>query len=386
MDIPAILVIGAGIAAFIGIRVGYGLSRDLRSERQQSAKAREEAEDAEIRRGEMEVAYSRLQKILIEKSSAMPWLAQMIADANWLNDNKDITYLRTKKRPAVAASAIVKQHAQEKKELRIAKRLTEYKLAFYESLFPWLEDIAYADAEEIAEAARRDSNQENENDPAAAWLSHDEWEALPPADRYQRALDRYRKRKKSNWQIGREFERYVGFHWERQGYDVVYHGAIKGFEDFGRDLIVTGKTGKIALIQCKYWSSHKTIPEAAVFQLLGSTVSFFIEKTGRAPDSLVNLMQSIQPYLYTSATLDPKIKDIAAAMGIKVKDQMPMQDWPMVKCNVAADGELIYHLPMDQMYDRVKICKANECYVWTVAEAEKLGFRRAKRWFGDGTE
>jgi len=55
-------------------------------------------------------------------------------------------------------------------------------------------------------------------------------------------------------------------------------------------------------------------------------------------------------------------------------------DYPMIKCNVNGNDK-IYHLPFDQQYDRVRIGSVpGECYVKTAAEAEKLGFRRAKRW------
>jgi hypothetical protein len=161
---------------------------------------------------------------------------------------------------------------------------------------------------------------------------------------------------------------------------VTYHGAIKGFDDFGRDLTIIGRTGKIALIQCKYWSKHKTIPEAAVFQILGSTVNYYIEQTGHPPPKLASLYQCIQPYLYSTASLASRIRAIALAMKIKVKDDLVMGDWPMVKCNIAAGGGRIYHLPMDQQHDRVKLVRPGECYAWMVAEAEKRGFRRAKRW------
>lgn len=51
--------------------------------------------------------------------------------------------------------------------------------------------------------------------------------------------------------------------------------------------------------------------------------------------------------------------------------------------NKKRTGEKIYHLPMDQQYDRTIIEKdRNEHYVKTVAEAEKAGFRRAWRWRG----
>lgn len=53
----------------------------------------------------------------------------------------------------------------------------------------------------------------------------------------------------------------------------------------------------------------------------------------------------------------------------------------MVKCNVSKNGEKIYHLPFDQQYDKINIQKGKHCqYVWTVAEAEQLGFRRAYAW------
>ncbi|HET6202929.1 MAG TPA: hypothetical protein VFI25_09025 [Planctomycetota bacterium] len=57
---------------------------------------------------------------------------------------------------------------------------------------------------------------------------------------------------------------------------------------------------------------------------------------------------------------------------------------PMVKCNVnGSTKERIYHLPFDQQYDRTAIGTIpGECYVATVREAERLGFRRAWRFRG----
>jgi hypothetical protein len=37
------------------------------------------------------------------------------------------------------------------------------------------------------------------------------------------------------WQIGRDFERYVGYRYESLGYDVEYMGIVKGLEDLGRE-------------------------------------------------------------------------------------------------------------------------------------------------------
>ena len=71
----------------------------------------------------------------------------------------------------------------------------------------------------------------------------------------------------------------------------------------------------------------------------------------------------------------------------QVRENFPFQQYPSIKCNVSRrNGEKIYHLPMDQQYDRTIIeQERNECYVETVAEAENLGFRRAWRWRGNKT-
>ena len=49
-----------------------------------------------------------------------------------------------------------------------------------------------------------------------------------------------------------------------------------------------------------------------------------------------------------------------------------IQPYPMIKCNIAPrDAEKIYHLPMDQQYDKVVIGdNPGECYAHTVKEAE----------------
>lgn len=360
MEIPGILAIG-GAAGLL-----YSIARAYRSA-------------ARVRR--LTARNKELGRLLEEKSKSMPWIAKMTADLYWAQDERESQHLETKRHPAHRAAEVVRRHAREKKDLRLEKRLVDYRIALMESLFPWLKEIGFEDAEHLAEAKVREAA--DDDDPAANWLSEDEWSRLSILERYQRALDRYKQRKKSDWEIGREYERFVGYHWESQGYDVIYYGAIKGFDDFGRDLIVTGKTGKIALIQCKYWSKHKKIPEAAIFQLLGSTVGYYIEKTGYPPNNLQTLFQCVQPYLYSSTKVDSRIRNIALDMGIKLKDDVAMKDWPMVKCNISVGGEKIFHLPMDQQYDRVKISKRGEYYVDTVAEAIDKGFRRAKRWVAD---
>ena len=86
----------------------------------------------------------------------------------------------------------------------------------------------------------------------------------------------------------------------------------------------------------------------------------------------------------TSTSLSQRAYQFAKELKIKTIENYPLKDYPCIKCNVSRrDGTKIYHLPMDQQYDKTLIEEErNECYVETVADAEALGFRRAYRWRG----
>lgn len=325
-----------------------------------------------------------LQRLLKEKSAAMPWVGLMAADILWAFENSEAKYLRNKQHPARKAAEAVQAHAQEKKTLRISNRILEYRISLMTHYVPWLSDLDFEDAERLVEAQQ--ISQQDLNDPASRYLTKYEWERLTDTERYQRALDRYKSSRKSDWEVGRDFERYVGYLFEKDRFDVLYHGAIEGFDDLGRDVIVKRPMEPTRLIQCKRWSPHKTIPEAAVFQLYGTTISYFIEENGRAPKDTAELLRFVRPCFYSTARISGRVRDIALLMGVEIKDDMVLSDWPMIKCNISSSGDRIYHLPMDQQYDRVKLVRQDEKYVHSVIEAERLGFRRAKRWGGNKPE
>ena len=87
----------------------------------------------------------------------------------------------------------------------------------------------------------------------------------------------------------------------------------------------------------------------------------------------------------TSTNLSDTARKFADALDIVVLEDFTLQKYPSIKCNVSRkNGEKIYHLPFDQQYDRTLVEEErNECYIETVQEAEKLGFRRAWRWHGE---
>lgn len=56
--------------------------------------------------------------------------------------------------------------------------------------------------------------------------------------RAQRQLNQYLKQNFSGVDLGKLYERYIGYLYEKDGCDVIYNGAINGLTDMGRDLIV----------------------------------------------------------------------------------------------------------------------------------------------------
>ena len=210
-------------------------------------------------------------------------------------------------------------------------------------------------------------------DPAQRWLSKEEYAALSPTERNQRALDRYLRSRKSPWQLGRDYERYIGYLREQAGWKVTYQGIFAVLEDLGRDLIGE-RDGHIEVVQCKRWARRKTIHEKHVFQLFGTVVACRIEN----PDKRVT------GTFTTTTTLSERAHQFADQLDITVEEGVPLNDYPRVKCNVARrDGERIYHLPFDQRYDATVIePERGELWAATCAEAEERGFRRAWRWRG----
>lgn len=326
-----------------------------------------------------------LTKILEQRKSQFPWLASAFADLGLLVAEQDAKRLETKKHPAKRAADEIREYALKRRDAEKSFRILRYRVEYYEKLFPWIADYV---GDDVPDDAVDLSGSENDasDDPASKWLSKAEYEKLSAAEKYQKALDNWAKRKKSNWEIGRDYERYVGYLYETMGYEVEFTGAIEGFEDMGRDVIAR-RGSDLAVIQCKYWSSEKTIREKHVFQLFGSTLeyAFRLGKLGaNAQSSLfdnVSKIPGIKPIIYTSTTLSDVAKDVARKLGVEFNELAKISDYPLIKCNVSMrDGEKIYHLPFDQQYDRVKILRSPEKYAYTVVEAEQAGFRRAWRW------
>ena len=316
-----------------------------------------------------------LKKVLEGHKTAFPYLASVMADyltydikvlgeqLNWGRDTR-----RAKK---VASINKIRESAN--------ARITEAKIATYQlnyllSLYPALEDVL--DTEEYNELDYSDNGYLQDIDPARRYLSKEEWQNLSENERNQRALDNYvRSHSKSKWQIGRDYELYVGYMYEKKGYNVTYFGETQGLEDLGRDLICK-KNWETVIVQCKYWSKDKRIHEKHIFQLFATTVSYCIDNHLRTND--------VSPVFVTNITLSDEAKRVAEQLNVTYMENQQLGDFPRIKCNNGVDENglktKIYHLPMDQQYDRVLLSHQGDMKVFTVKEAVNAGYRRAYKW------
>lgn len=335
---------------------------------------------------------SDIERLIAEKTVCFPWLADAIAEYHEAADLKVAEFLEAKLNPAVGSAAKVRQIAAEKRDAQRKYRLARYRAKYYESLFPWLSDYV---TEGIDELVRQDSARHSPTDTAddpvdqiLKRLPAAEYNKLTPSERNQRALDHWLIRPKSAWEAGREYEQFVGYRYELEGYAVRYFGATERLEDMGRDIIAE-KGPETLIVQCKRWAAHKPIREKHLFQLFGTTVQYSIERGQHdfATESPLfghaSAQRHVKAVFVTSSSLSEMAQKVATSLGIKVRERLDLdQAYPRIKCNVSSQNESkIYHLPFDQQYDRVVISPAKgEFYAKTVEEAEKAGFRRAWRY------
>lgn len=332
-----------------------------------------------------------IDKMVKQKSMGFPWLAEAIADYYSLIDDQRQSYLVNKSHPAYSSATVVREIKKEKKELLKSNRIINYKINYYEKLFPWLHELIAENEDDEIPVKIYDGSDDDGDDNADRvkdFLTPEEYKKLPSVVRNQKALDRYlSNRNKSKWAIGRDYEMYVGYLFEQKGYSVEYKGIIDGFEDLGRDIIAI-KNGEVCIVQCKYWAQYKEIHEKHIFQLFGTTMEYWIKtfNTGKKPKTFVEFAKflnedKLRSIFFTSTTISNKAKEMANALSIEVIESNPIGIFPRIKCNISGrDGEKIYHLPFDQQYDRTVIeNNKGEFCAFTVKEAEDTGFRRAFR-------
>lgn len=301
------------------------------------------------------------------------WLSNAFSDYIQSKDNELECSLIVKPNPAYKSAEIVSELKKSRAKMAKKLKFLEFQLNSYEEYFPQLLEYRYAILEELFDFQNDEFDEYIDPALIYGFISNEEYNALTNQQKFQLALDRYWNKEKSNLEIGRLYERYIGYIYESHGWKVKYEGIIKGFEDFGRDLICE-KDGKHLIIQCKCWSKDKVIREKYIMQLYGSTILYGYE----------NRIENVIPIFYATTSLSDEANIVANKLGVKVVNEQ-LKRYPMIKCNVNhSDKEKIYHLPFDQQYDRIVIGdNYGESYVDTIEQAEKLGFRRAYKWSGN---
>lgn len=326
------------------------------------------------KRNEIGVIQKLKQSFSVDVLSGRKWAASYLAGFYSLRQDLIVQYLETKKRPAISAAEAIKKFREERRQLFAENKLLRDKVALYQDYFPFLADLdeeimcnpsdEFDDAEDI----------DRTFDRARKYLTAEEYQKLSITDKNQLALDRYLNGNLSKVQIGRLYEMYLGWLYEKNGYVVTYNGIEQGVEDMGRDLICI-KPNETVIVQAKCWSQSKTIHEKHVYQLYGTVCTYKIEH----PE-----VKKVKAFLYVTNQLSPIARAAAQMLKIKVEENFALdKSFPMIKCNIGRSGEKIYHLPFDQQYNKTQIKSPGEMYCRTVAEAEANGFRRAKRHFSN---
>lgn len=309
-----------------------------------------------------------LRNTIQEAPLGFPSLLNALRFYDEKRDQKISDWLLSKKVPAPKASDIIKEETQKRRQAEYECWQAKCLLDYYRNIFPCIDDnddMKEEALDPIVMLPPRDGE-----DVVERYLSREEYQQLSCSERNQIALDRFWDRNKSKRLIGKLYERYVGYLYEKQGYHVDYFGITEGLSDLGRDLICNNGD-EILLIQCKNWSRSKTIYEKHIFQFFGTVYQF----------TKSNIKKPVRGAFYTATTLSETARSFAEEFNIELHENFPLERYPMIKCNVSRNGEGIYHLPFDLQYDATKInAKDGDRYCMTVAEAEAAGFRRAYRW------
>jgi hypothetical protein len=314
--------------------------------------------------------FQEINNVLIEKSKAYKWITGMISDFVTIAEREYVEEFEYSGNRKVRERVLrINDLKNEKCKLIEKNKALEYELEYIRTLIPESVDIVEFDEHK---------SEDVDVDSPESFLSKEEYAGLSDTEKNIRALNHYKNREKRNWEIGRDFERYVGYLFERHNYKVEYYGIDKKLEDLGRDLIVENEKNVI-IVQCKYWSKNKTIHEKHIAQLFGTFFKFKLDNP--------NITKKISAQFVSHTTISDTARAFAKALGIIVVENVELKDYPIIKCNVGRDAygyeTKIYHFPLDQQYDTVKIIKEEgDFYAMTVEEAEAAGFRRAYKWHG----
>ena len=198
----------------------------------------------------------------------------------------------------------------------------------------------------------------------------------PQLSRNEKLLKEYEEKQYLKAEeIGRRYERYIGYLYEIDGYKVDYNGIKKGVKDGGVDLICS-KRKELIIIQCKCRDEQGQIHENTILQLIANLSKYKRKYPNKNVSAVLctshdNLDDEAKATLADEVAHGSLIHHIIKAYN---------NSYPKVKCNISDNGEKIYHIPdHSATYDRIQIeINKGEFFAKTIKEAESAGFRASK--------
>lgn len=199
------------------------------------------------------------------------------------------------------------------------------------------------------------------------WIKGLNYKQLDEIGQEQLAVEQYMASKKRTlWEYGSDYEKYIGEGYRKCGYDVFFNGISYGIHDMGRDIIA--KKGDVTyVIQCKYWRKQYFVTESFIMQIYGSAKEY----------EATHPKEKVVAAFYSTTRFTPKALQVAETLGVACKVKEIGNSFPCILCNINSRGEKIYHLPFERDASLTKIYKKGEFYASTVQEARGKGFRRA---------
>ena len=168
---------------------------------------------------------------------------------------------------------------------------------------------------------------------------------------------------------GRQYERFVGYQFEKRGFCVNYQGIRKGLEDGGLDLVARDPR-IIRLVQCKRW--RMPVNSDVISRLQGAVERFVFEE--RQGKSSV-MRTSIRGVLATTGEVDEDAKKLAEHFGIYLMPSLQFESYPAIKAQrITADGGR-FLLPFSSGYDQMRMnLNAGDCFQQSIRGAFLNGF------------
>ena len=155
-----------------------------------------EKESAQIR-----AEITELKKLLDEKEQSYPFLAIRHEELISLKYDAIADQLCAKSRPAFTAAKKVRELSKEVTSWVYKAKIYQHQLEFYEDLFPWLEEFKELPTKDTYDTIHK-KKESDKYSHYKNYLSPTEYNKLSQTEKNQLALERYKKRSKSNWEAG----------------------------------------------------------------------------------------------------------------------------------------------------------------------------------------